>query len=128
MSRWMRIKGPATINGSLKVPGDKSISHRIAMIASIADGPCRVTGMASSADCRATLDCIRRLGIEVEEAGSELIIHGRGLFGYHPHEAPARLDAGNSGSTMRMLSGLLAGQQFTSEIDGDASLRSRPMA
>src|SRR6266404_276695 len=137
MSRSMRIKGPARLRGSLKLPGDKSISHRIAMLASIASGLSRVTGFASSADCQATLDCIRKLGIRVEDTGSGLVIHGEGLFGYRPTESPespespesiAQLNAGNSGSTMRMLSGLLAGQRFTSEITGDASLRRRPMA
>jgi 3-phosphoshikimate 1-carboxyvinyltransferase len=83
--------------------------------------------MAASADCKATLDCIRKLGIRVEDAGSELVIHGRGLFGYRPFEPVLNLDAGNSGSTIRMLSGLLAGQGFNSEFDGDASLRRRPM-
>jgi 3-phosphoshikimate 1-carboxyvinyltransferase len=124
----MRIKGPARISGSLKVPGDKSISHRVAMLASIANGPSSVTGFASSADCQATLDCIRKLGIRVETGGSGLVIHGEGLFGYRPEEPVVRLNAGNSGSTIRMLSGLLAGQRFTSEITGDASLCRRPMA
>ena len=129
MSRSMKVKGPARITGSLKVPGDKSISHRVALLASIATGPTRVTGFASSADCHSTLDCIRKLGISVEEdSGRGLVIHGNGLFGYHPEEVPARLDAGNSGSTIRMLTGLLAGQPFSSEITGDASLRRRPMA
>lgn len=128
MSRSMRIKGPARVSGSLKVPGDKSISHRVAILASIANGPSRVAGFASSADCQATLDCIRKLGITVEAAGSGLVIHGEGLFGYHPEEPVIQLNAGNSGSTIRMLSGLLAGQRFTSEITGDASLRRRPMA
>ena len=136
MSRSMRIKGPARVRGSLKVPGDKSISHRVAMLASIASGPSQITGFASNADCRATLDCIRKLGIRVEETGSVLMIHGEGLFGYRPAEpavqsdaqADVQLNAGNSGSTIRMLSGLLAGQRFTSEITGDASLCRRPMA
>lgn len=128
MSRSMRIKGPARISGSLKVPGDKSISHRVALLASIASGPSRVTGFASSADCQATLDCIRKLGVRVENSDSELVINGEGLFGYRPEEPVVRLNAGNSGSTIRMLSGLLAGQRFTSEITGDASLRRRPMA
>ena len=128
MSRSMKVKGPARIRGSLRVPGDKSISHRVAMLASIATGPTRVTGFASSADCHATLDCIRKLGITVEEdPGSGLIIHGNGLFGYRPEPVPTRLDAGNSGSTIRMLTGLLAGLPFSSEITGDASLRRRPM-
>jgi 3-phosphoshikimate 1-carboxyvinyltransferase len=127
MSRSMRIKGPARVEGSISVPGDKSISHRIAMLASVAGGTSRVTGMASSADCRATLDCIQKLGIAVEESGPELVIHGHGLFGYRPLAQVVELDAGNSGSTIRMLSGLLAAQRFTSRIDGDASLRRRPM-
>lgn len=122
----MRIKGPARINGSLEVPGDKSISHRVIMLASIASGKSRISGLASSADCQATLQCIRSLGVQAEYAGSELVIDGKGLFGYR---APAGcLDAVNSGSTIRMLTGLLAGQRFTTEIDGDASLRRRPMA
>jgi 3-phosphoshikimate 1-carboxyvinyltransferase len=99
------------------------------MLASVARGPSRVTGYASSADCQATLDCIRRLGIAVEgDAGTGLIIHGKGLFGYRSEAPVVQLDAGNSGSTIRMLSGLLAGQRLSSEITGDASLRRRPMA
>jgi 3-phosphoshikimate 1-carboxyvinyltransferase len=128
MSRSIRIKGSARINGSTSVPGDKSISHRVAMLASIANGPSTINGFASSADCQATVDCIRRLGIRVEKLDSNLIIHGRGLFGYHPSESPVQLDAGNSGSTIRMLSGILAGQRFTSTVTGDSSLRRRPMA
>jgi 3-phosphoshikimate 1-carboxyvinyltransferase len=98
------------------------------MLASIASGPSRITGLASSADCKATLECIQRLGVAVEDSGLELVINGQGLFGYHPSTQVVQLDAANSGSTIRMLSGLLAGQQFTSVIDGDASLRRRPMA
>jgi 3-phosphoshikimate 1-carboxyvinyltransferase len=98
------------------------------MLASIASGPSRITGFASSVDCHTTLDCIRRLGIDVEDTGDDLLIHGKGLFGYSPTEPVVQLDAGNSGSTIRMLSGLLAGQRFSSEITGDASLRRRPMA
>lgn len=98
------------------------------MLASIASGSSRIGGLASSADCQATLQCIRRLGVRVEDAGPELVIHGDGLFGYHPATPVVRLDAANSGSTIRMLTGLLAGQRFTTEIGGDASLRRRPMA
>jgi len=128
MSRSVRINGPASVRGSIRIPGDKSISHRILMLASIASGSSRVTGLASSADCRATLDCIRKLGIKVEESEAAVVIHGEGLFGYHANEPLVHLDAGNSGSTIRMLSGLLAGQRFACEIDGDDSLRRRPMA
>jgi 3-phosphoshikimate 1-carboxyvinyltransferase len=123
----MRIKGPASVKGSLAVPGDKSISHRIAMLASIASGPSNVSGMALSADCISTLDCLRSLGVRIEGDAQNLIIHGRGLFGWRPAEDPIQLDVANSGSTIRMLSGLLAGQRFTSTIDGDVSLRRRPM-
>ena len=128
MSRSIRIKGSASINGTSSVPGDKSISHRVAMLASIANGPSTISGFASSADCHSTLDCIRRLGIKVEDRDSGLVVHGRGLFGYQPSESPVQLDAGNSGSTIRMLSGILAGQGFTSRITGDSSLTRRPMA
>src|SRR5262245_10822571 len=128
MSRSIRIKGSARINGTSSVPGDKSIARRVTMLASIANGPSTISGFASSADCHSTLDCIRRLGIKIEERDSGLVIHGRGLFGYQPPESPVQLDAGNSGSTIRMLSGILAGQGFTSRITGDSSLTRRPMA
>lgn len=123
----MRIKGGAQVNGILSVPGDKSISHRVAMMAAIAEGVSTITNFASSADCHSTLDCMQRLGARVERTASGLLIHGNGLRGLRPPETPARLDAGNSGSTIRMLSGILAGQPFNSVIDGDASLRRRPM-
>lgn len=128
MSRSIRISGPAAIRGSLRIPGDKSISHRVAMLASIAEGSTTITGFASSVDCHSTLDCIRRLGVTVEETDSTIVIHGNGLFGYRGSDSPVQLDAGNSGSTIRMLSGLLAGQRIASEISGDTSLRRRPMA
>ncbi|HEX5735050.1 MAG TPA: 3-phosphoshikimate 1-carboxyvinyltransferase [Blastocatellia bacterium] len=127
MSRSIRIKGLAPLNGIVSVPGDKSISHRVAMLASIASGRCEIRGFATSADCRSTLDCIKRLGVKVEEIDGRLVIHGAGLGGYQAQGGRVSLDAGNSGSTIRMLSGLLAAQPFTSVIDGDASLRRRPM-
>jgi 3-phosphoshikimate 1-carboxyvinyltransferase len=127
MSRSMRIKGKASINGTLSLPGDKSISHRVAMMASISDGVSKITNFASSVDCQATLDCIEKLGARVERSPHGVLIHGKGLRGFRPRDIPARLDAGNSGSTIRMLSGILAGQSFTSVIDGDSSLRRRPM-
>src|ERR1044072_813367 len=125
MSRSMRIKGNATINGILSVPGDKSISHRVAMLASIAQGVSRITNFATSVDCHTTLDCIERLGVRVERRPQEILIHGEGLNGYHPVAPPINLNAGNSGSTIRMLSGILAGQPFTSITDGDRSLGRR---
>jgi 3-phosphoshikimate 1-carboxyvinyltransferase len=123
----MGINGRGAIRGEVTLPGDKSISHRVAMLAGIAQGTSRVRNFASSADCHATLDCLRRLGIEVDVNGREVVIHGQGLRGLAPAETPATLDAQNSGSTIRMISGILAGQRFTTLIDGDASLRRRPM-
>src|SRR5436305_896104 len=117
---------PATgISGSITLPGDKSISHRYALIGAIADGATRIHNYSSGADCHSTLGCVRALGIDVEEDGTEVVIHGRGLDGLR---APAAdLDAGNSGSTIRMISGILAAQPFRSRIFGDASLSRRPM-
>ncbi|HVG21521.1 MAG TPA: 3-phosphoshikimate 1-carboxyvinyltransferase [Blastocatellia bacterium] len=128
MSRSIRIKGPGSVNGGAAVPGDKSISHRAAMIASVAKGATTIGGFATSADCLATLDCVRRLGVRVDRLPDAVIIHGSGLNGYGPAGPRVNLYAANSGSTIRMLSGLLAAQNFTSVIDGDESLRRRPMA
>ncbi|MFL6216675.1 MAG: 3-phosphoshikimate 1-carboxyvinyltransferase [Blastocatellia bacterium] len=127
MSRTMGIHGKGGLRGEVRLPGDKSISHRVAMLAAIAQGVSRISNFASSADCHATLECVRRLGIEVEFSHDEVIIHGQGLRGMNPPRLPAELDAQNSGSTIRMISGILAGQRFTSTIDGDASLHRRPM-
>ncbi|MDR3701450.1 MAG: 3-phosphoshikimate 1-carboxyvinyltransferase [Candidatus Sulfopaludibacter sp.] len=117
---------PATaITGSISLPGDKSISHRYAMLAAIAEGETRISNYSSGADCHSTLGCVRALGIEVEGSGAEFVIHGRGLDGLQ--QPAAGLDAGNSGSTIRMLSGILAAQPFRSRISGDESLSRRPM-
>ena len=127
MSRSIRVKGRSPINGIISIPGDKSISHRVAMLASVASGRSEIRGFATSRDCRSTLNCIKALGIAVKEIDDNLIIHGRGLNGFNAPVGTVALDAGNSGSTIRMLSGLLAAQPFTSVIDGDSSLRRRPM-
>src|SRR5262252_2352747 len=120
-----RVSPASAVTGSITLPGDKSISHRYAMISAIADGPSRITNYSTGADCHSTLGCVRALGVEVEGGGTEFTIHGRGLDGLR---APAAdLDAGNSGSTIRMLSGILAAQPFTSRIFGDDSLSRRPM-
>jgi 3-phosphoshikimate 1-carboxyvinyltransferase len=120
-----RIAPASALSGSLSLPGDKSISHRYALIGAIAEGDTRIANYSTGADCHSTLGCVRALGIEVEEAGTEVAIHGKGLDGLR---APAGdLDAGNSGSTIRMLSGLLAGQPFAARIFGDESLSRRPM-
>src|SRR5689334_6956919 len=90
------------LSGSIALPGDKSISHRYAMIGAIAEGTTRISNYSTGADCHSTLGCVRALGIEVEESGAEVVIHGRGLDGLRAPSAD--LDAGNSGSTIRMLS------------------------
>jgi 3-phosphoshikimate 1-carboxyvinyltransferase len=113
------------VTGSVELPGDKSISHRYAMLAALAEGTSELRNYSPAADCRSTLDCLRRLGIEIDVNRERVRIAGKGLEGL---KAPRRtIDAGNSGSSMRMLSGILAGQPFTSTITGDSSLRRRPM-
>ena len=125
MHTTRRISPASAISGSLSLPGDKSISLRYALIGAIAEGDTRIINYSTGADCHSTLGCVRALGIEVEGAGTEFTIHGKGLDGLR---APAHdLDAGNSGSTIRMLSGILAGQSFPARIFGDESLSRRPM-
>ena len=111
------------VTGSAILPGDKSISHRYAMLAAIARGTSQLENFSTGADCASTLRCLENLGVRCEESGSKVTIHGSAL------SAPSEpLDCGNSGSTMRMLSGILAGQNFSSELVGDESLTRRPMA
>ena len=120
-----RISPASAITGAITLPGDKSISHRYAMISAIANGESRIVNYSTGADCHSTLGCVRALGIDVEVAGTEVRIKGKGLDGLR---APAAdLDAGNSGSTIRMLSGILAAQPFVTRIFGDDSLSRRPM-
>ena len=113
------------IDGVVELPGDKSISHRYAILAGLAEGTSVISNYASAADCRSTLECLRGLGIEIEAAQGTVKIVGKGLDGLR--EPRRMLDAENSGSTMRMLAGVLAGQPFKSTITGDSSLRKRPM-
>ena len=119
------VRSARTVAGSLRLPGDKSISHRYAMLAAIADGTTRLENFSTGADCASTLGCIRALGIAWQRSGNTVVINGRGSELQSPTSA---LDCGNSGSTMRMLSGILAGQEFASELTGDESLSRRPMA
>ncbi|WP_330371162.1 3-phosphoshikimate 1-carboxyvinyltransferase [Alkaliphilus transvaalensis] len=114
------------IKGRITIPGDKSISHRAIMLASISKGKSSITGFLRGEDCLSTIDCFRGLGIEIFDEGEEIIVEGKGLYGLQ--EPKDILNAGNSGTTMRLLSGILVGQNFLSIITGDASLRSRPMA
>jgi 3-phosphoshikimate 1-carboxyvinyltransferase len=121
------VRPARNVRGSVQLPGDKSISHRYAMLAGIAEGPSRLENYSTGADCASTLGCMRSLGVEWErkdDADHTIEVKGRGLA----LAAPAcALDCGNSGSTMRMLSGIVAGQKFTSEMVGDESLSRRPM-
>jgi 3-phosphoshikimate 1-carboxyvinyltransferase len=115
-----------TLSGEVTIPGDKSISHRYAMLAAIADGTSEIHHFASSQDCQSTLKCLADLGIEIRKQGDTVLINGRGLTGLTP--ARKMLDAGNSGTTIRLLSGILAGHAFESNISGDESLSRRPMS
>ena len=119
------IRPSRRLSGAVVLPGDKSISHRYAMIASLAEGDSKIANYSTGADCHSTLGCIRTLGVDVEEEGTTVTIRGRGLSGWK--EPASDLDAGNTGSTIRMMSGLLAAQPFTSRIFGDESLSHRPM-
>lgn len=119
------VKPARSIEGRIRLPGDKSISHRYAMLGAVAEGSTEIRNFASSADCQSTLDCLRALGVRVEREAGHVRIEGRGITGLLGPDAP--LNAGNSGSTMRMLSGILAGQSFTSVLTGDESLSRRPM-
>ncbi len=120
-----RISPVQGLSGAICLPGDKSISHRYALLAAVAEGPSQIRNYSNGADCHSTLGCLRSLGIGITESGTTVTIQGTGLNGLHA--SPADLDAGNSGSTIRMLSGILAAQPFTSRIAGDDSLARRPM-
>ena len=121
----MQITKQHALKGNVTVPGDKSISHRSIMFGAIAQGLTEVTGFLQGADCLSTISCFRRLGIEIRNEKTKVLIYGRGLHGL---SAPSSvLDAGNSGTTTRLISGILAGQDFPSSITGDASIQKRPM-
>jgi 3-phosphoshikimate 1-carboxyvinyltransferase len=121
------VRPARNVRGTVRLPGDKSISHRYAMLAGIAEGASRLENYSTGADCASTLDCMRSLGVSWERkdgVDNTIEVQGRGLALAAPAGA---LDCGNSGSTMRMLSGIVAGQKFTSEMVGDESLSRRPM-
>lgn len=121
----MEITKQTGLRGVVHVPGDKSISHRAVMFGALARGTTSVTHFLEGADCLSTISCFQKMGIEIEKQNEKVLIHGKGLRGLNsPREI---LDAGNSGTTTRLIAGILAGQKFISELDGDASLRSRPM-
>ena len=121
----MEIKKLTNLHGEITVPGDKSISHRAVMFGSLAKGTTRITHFLEGADCLSTISCFRKMGIDIENNNGEILVHGKGLHGL---SAPTDiLDVGNSGTTTRLISGILAGQNFVSELTGDDSIQSRPM-
>ncbi len=121
----MEITNKFSFHGELSVPGDKSISHRGIMFGAISHGLTEITNFLQGADCLSTISCFQKLGITIENQGSTVLVHGKGLHGL---SAPSQiLNVGNSGTTARLISGILAGQTFESTLDGDASIRRRPM-
>ncbi len=125
-SETRTLKPSQGLKGEILVPGDKSISHRAIMFSSLAEGTSRVRGLLRGEDCLATLAAFQQMGVRVEDKGHELLIHGRGLHGLQEPEDV--VDCGNSGTTMRLMSGILAAQPFFSVLSGDKYLRRRPMA
>jgi 3-phosphoshikimate 1-carboxyvinyltransferase len=121
----MKIRPARRIKGTVHLPGDKSISHRAALVAGLAQGTSHVANFSTSQDCASTLSCLAQLGVRIKRNGSDVEIQGVGDVGFIAPNEP--LDCGNSGSTMRMFAGVLAGQKFSSTLTGDDSLRARPM-
>ena len=121
----MIVEPSGPLRGQLQVPGDKSISHRALICNALAQGEALITGLLDSDDCRSTMTCLRQWGVEFEEQGDTVVVRSRGQEQFRP--APGVLDCGNSGTSIRLLSGVAAGLPFRSELDGDHSLRQRPM-
>ncbi len=121
----MQIHPAGPLRGEITVPGDKSVSHRAVMLGALASGTTRITGFLMGEDCLSTISCFRKMGVHIDISGSEVLVHGVGLHGL---DAPGEeLYTGNSGTTTRLLCGILAGQSFPSVLDGDSSIRKRPM-
>ena len=121
----MAITKVKSLKGEITVPGDKSISHRGVMFGAISDGITELTGFLDGADCRSTIGCFKAMGIDISQDKDHVVIHGKGLHGL---SAPSNmLDVGNSGTTTRLISGILAGQPFISSLNGDESIQKRPM-
>src|SRR6266550_4222071 len=121
----MKIKPARRLRGRCHLPGDKSISHRAALIAALANGTSHISNFSPSQDCAATLSCLQELGVAIEQQGNRIRVEGKGLRGLHPSSLP--LDCGNSATTMRLLAGMLAAQDFSTILTGDDSLKMRPM-
>ena len=121
----MTITKAKSLKGEITVPGDKSISHRGVMFGAISEGITELTGFLDGADCRSTIGCFKAMGIDISQDKDHVVIHGKGLHGL---TAPSNmLDVGNSGTTTRLISGILAGQPFISSLNGDESIQKRPM-
>lgn len=121
----MRVEPVRTLRGELTVPGDKSISHRAVLLGALAEGRTEITGFLPGADCLSTIACLRRLGVAIEQEGDRVTVHGAGWYALREPEDV--LDVGNSGTTIRLLAGVLATQPFHSVLVGDASIARRPM-
>lgn len=121
----MNIQRSNGLKGEVKIPGDKSISHRAVMLGALAKGTTKITDFLQGADCLSTMECFRRMGIQIQNTSGEVLVHGQGLHGL---AAPSNLlNVGNSGTTIRLLSGILAPQPFSATLTGDASIQKRPM-
>lgn len=121
----MKLHKAAHIRGEITVPGDKSISHRSVMFGSIAQGTTEIHGYLQGADCLSTISCFQKMGISIENKGETVLVHGRGLHGLTRPDSV--LDCGNSGTTTRLISGILSAQSFDVTLTGDASIQKRPM-
>ncbi len=121
----MEITRSKALKGEVLIPGDKSISHRAVMFGSISQGLTEISGFLNGADCISTISCFRKMGVGIDIDDTHVLVHGRGLHGL---QAPTEvLDTGNSGTTTRLISGILSGQNFSCELNGDASIQTRPM-
>ena len=121
----MQLTKSAGLRGELNIPGDKSISHRAIMFGALADGTTEITNFLQGADCLSTISCFQAMGVPIENHTDRVLIRGVGLHGLR--QPTQMLDVGNSGTTTRLISGILAGQSFTSTLNGDASIQKRPM-
>ncbi|MDF2683579.1 MAG: 3-phosphoshikimate 1-carboxyvinyltransferase [Brevibacillus sp.] len=121
----LRVRQANKINGTVKVPGDKSISHRAVMFGSLAEGTTTIEGFLPGADCLSTISCFRRMGIQIEQHGDKVTVKGKGWYGLQ--EPSERLDVGNSGTTIRLMSGIMSTQPFHVVMEGDESIAKRPM-
>ncbi len=121
----MNLNKVSSLKGEITIPGDKSISHRAIMLGAISEGLTEVCNFLRGADCLSTIACFQKMGVKIDDRNDVIRIHGRGLHGL---TAPSELlDVGNSGTTTRLISGILAGQSFTSTLNGDDSIQRRPM-